>query len=79
MPRRENLVALGGTVLAALALLPLASEERLVCSGLAIVAGILFLTLRLRAHGAGRSRRGSDDIEATIARIRAGRERRSRR
>jgi hypothetical protein len=79
MPRWENLVAVAAIVLAGLALLPLGAGTRLVCSGIAIVASCTLLTLRLRAHAAHRSRRRTDEVSATIARIRAARERRGRR
>ena len=73
MRRWENAVALGATLLAAAALLPLPAYPRLLCAGAAIVTVLILLGLRLRAHAARRDRPPVSDTYARIERIRSAR------
>jgi membrane protein implicated in regulation of membrane protease activity len=76
MRRWQNAFALLAVVLAAVALLPLAPAMRIASAGLAIVALLFLLAMRLRAHSARRNGTRTTSTYERIARLREGRAKR---
>jgi hypothetical protein len=79
MRRWQNLLALLAVVLAAGALLPLGERIRYGCMAAAIGLILLILMTRLRAHRPAARRPSGPDVYDRIAKIRAEREKRTRR
>lgn len=79
MPRWQNAIALFAVVLGAVALLPLAPGARVLCAGLAGVAILMLLVVRLRAHRVRRDATRVAGVYDRIERIRADRAKRTSR
>ena len=75
----QNAAALVATILAAGALLPLEPRARLACAALAVASIVVLLVARLRAHTARRDDARTVGTRASIERIRAARDDRTRR
>ncbi len=69
----QNGIALGATVLACGALLPLAPHVRIACAGLAFAIIVGMLAARLRLHAARRNDARAAGVYDRIERIRADR------
>ena len=74
----QNAIALGATVLACGALLPLAPQVRIACAGLAFAIIVGLLTARLRMHSVRRSDARASGVYDRIERIRTERDSRRR-
>ena len=75
----QNASALLLTLLAAGALLPLDARARLLCIAVAVAGIVVLLVVRLRAHRVRRDDARTGAVQARIDRIRAEREKRTKR
>jgi hypothetical protein len=74
----QNAIALGATVLACGALLPLAPHVRIACAGVAFAVIVGLLTARLRMHAVRRGAARASGVYDRIERMRAERGERRR-